>query len=165
MKKHIIYNNDVSRILDIAKEYLMDDLGIEDPTTEEIELEANEMLTNHYFDEMRNLNIEVENKIIGIVDYGRWNGRFNAYLEVGYNINECLKGFGNDYIEVYCDAYNLKSSLVDHDGTSYIIFREFKENVNEELFKEKIISGNYTSSDISRYTRSLKPYLKKLHEF
>lgn len=165
MKKHIIFNNDVSRILDIAKDFLIDDLGIENPTDKEMELEANEILTNHYYDEMKNLNVELENNIIGIVDYGRWNGRFNAYVELGTNINECLNGFNNDYIEVYCDSYNLRSDLNDHDGSSYVIFREFKPNVNQDLFKQKIINGTFTSADISRYTRSLKPYVKKVYGF
>lgn len=115
-------------------------------------------------DERDNLNIKT-NDIICIGDIGRWNGRVADYKLIGNNISKCLSS-DCDYVEWYCDRYNLRATGAHHDGTNHYLYRERKDNINDtqwDNFLDKIYYGKCTSKDISRYTKSLKSRIAKVY--
>lgn len=120
-------------------------------------------------DERDNLDIETEEEIIEIADIGRWNGRFTGYKEPHWtNINQCLSFEDScGYAEFYVDQYgNLRSKQSHHDGTHYILYREWKPGLNywqKQDFLNKIYSGKMKSRDVTRYTRSLGKRVKEVY--
>lgn len=118
-------------------------------------------------DERANLNKQTEGRIIAIADLGFWNGRSMGYKLLNHNVNSCLQFEKScDYAEFYCDRYNLKSTQYHHDGTHYITYREFKPNISSDQadnFCWKLYNGKVTQKDITRYTRSLRPYVNKVY--
>lgn len=124
---------------------------------------------NEYLeDERMNLNIPTEGRIICIADIGLWNGRRSGYKLYSHNIGECLYLTQDcDYGEFYVDEHNnLRSRQSHHDGTHYLLFREFKPEITSDQadnFCYKIYNGKATAKDITRYTRSLGKRIKKVY--
>lgn len=107
-------------------------------------------------------NIKNENTIIAIADVGRWNGRSVGYKTYN-NISEILHS-ECDYIEWYCDKYDVRFTGHHHDGTNYALYREIKDEDKLEKFCDLLYSGKITKQQISYYTRSIKPYITKLYK-
>ena len=115
-------------------------------------------------DEMLNLDIPTDGRIIAIADIGRWNGRRSGYKILGYNVNEIFRDTGCDIGKWFFDGNNVRYAGAHHDGNNYIEFREIREERNVE----NLLDAIYEGKDISRkmlnyYTRSLKKYVKKVY--
>ena len=117
-------------------------------------------------DERANLNIDVHSPIIAIADLGLWNGRVKGYKELkSSNISDCFYT-DCDFAEWYCDAYDFRAEMAHHDGTNYILYRMRKENISDtqwETFLWKLYEGKADRADITRYTKSLMPYIAKVY--
>lgn len=129
---------------------------------------------NEYFEDVYeyDLNIPINGPILCIADIGRWNGRFAGYKIINKrNIKDILDACSDYYdIEIYCDKSNLCANLHHHDGTNYVIFKEIREDkINSSdidgFFYAKMMNSkndfNKLQNMIQRYTRSLRPYIKK----
>lgn len=126
-----------------------------------------EDIWENYSIEKDNLNKQLPNNIIAIADVGRWDGRIRGGKVMSNNLNEILY-IGRDHndINVYCDRYNVHSELVHHDGTDRVTYRMLKEGVDtDKLLEKQIYNGGLSKSDISRYTTSLRPYVKQVYGF
>lgn len=128
----------------------------------------NETNWEYLKDERMNLNIDTEGRIICIADIGLWNGRRSGYKLYDHNIGECLYLTQEcDYGEFYVDERNnLCSRQSHHDGTHYLLFREFKPEITirqADNFCRKIYNSKATAKDITRYTRSLGKRIKKVY--
>lgn len=146
-----------------AREILKEN-GVEEPSDSEVmdEIYSNEEFW--YDAEKCNLNKTLDGKIIAIADLGLWNGRRSAYKLLGDNLNEVLGFCGCDYISVYYDQYNIKADLYHHDGTNHIEYRELKENTNYEVLLDALYNQEPVSREmIRKYTKSLRPYIKKVY--
>lgn len=115
-------------------------------------------INDEYLDDERmNLNIHT-NGIVALGDIGRWNGRVSGYKEVGDRISDCLYS-DCDYVKWYVDRYkNFRMTGHHHDGTNYVLYREWKDGITEEQkenFLNKAYYGKLSKNDISRYTQSL----------
>lgn len=124
----------------------------------------NDSLNTFIDDERINLDIQTSNTILAIADLGTWQGRRSGYKECGKNIGKLLYS-DCGYSTWYCDRYDFKFKGAHHDGTNYIVYREIKDEKYLELVQDKIYNGTITKSDITRYTRSLKPYIQKVYGF
>jgi hypothetical protein len=117
-----------------------------------------ECLHHDLINELKQINT---NEIIAIADLGLWNGRKLGY-KVLNNLEDIL--YTNcDYIDLYSENGNIKLKGSHHDGTNYIVFREFKDNISEEQkdnFLNKIYNGKCNNKDISRYTKSINVYFE-----
>lgn len=137
---------------------------IDDDTLRE---EMYELNANYLDDECMNLNIYTQGRIICIADIGLWNGRKTGYKFYGHNIGKCLEFFKDcDYADFYVDRYDFRCKQTHHDATTYAVFRELKPNLSsdqENNFLWMIYNGTVTKKDITRYTRSLAPYIKKVY--
>ena len=125
--------------------------------------EANNMYLD---DERANLNIQLHDEIIVIGDLGLWYGRRSGYKMIkSGNIADCL--YPDDvYTEYYCDAHDFRAIGIHHDGTNYYLYRVWKENLTltqKENFLYKLYHGKATQKDITRYTKSLRPYISAVY--
>lgn len=125
-------------------------------------------LNAHYLeDERMNLSIKTEGRIVCIADIGLWDGRRMGYKLYGRNVGECLTFFGDcEFAEFWVDRYDFKCRQSHHDGCNLATFREFKPNLTSDQadnFLWKVYTGKATRKDITRYTRSLAPYIKKVY--
>lgn len=135
-----------------------------DLSEEHIEQRFLDDLDMFYDDERINLDYELPNNIIAIGSVGKWNGRFQTGKVMGTNLNEILNGFNCDDISVTYDRYNVHSALAHHDGTNYMTYRMIKEGVDGDwLLDKQIYGGGLSKNDISRYTQSLVPFIKKIY--
>ena len=151
-----------------ALEYLNEDKEEEDEKLDIDDYEVSERvyddLNLYYDDERINLDYELPNNIIAIGSVERWNGRFQAGKVMGTNLNEILNGFNCDDISVTYDRYNVHSALAHHDGTNYMTYRMIKEGVDGDwLLDKQVYGGGLSKNDISRYTQSLVPFIKKIY--
>ena len=118
--------------------------------------------SEYYDDEKINLNKILDGNIICIANLGLWNGKKSGYKILSDNLNNIFD-VCEDYNEFFIDNYDVKAKCTHHDGTNYYTFREIKQDVNIDILTDKIYNGNFTQKDITRYTKSLKPYLKKIY--
>ncbi len=117
-------------------------------------------------DARANLNIDVHSPILAIADLGLWDGRVTGYKEMKTsNISDCLYS-DCEYAEWYCDEHDFKLKESHHDGTNYITYRMRKENISDDQwdnFLWKIYENKATNKDITRYTKSLMPYIARVY--
>ena len=165
MKKHIIWSN-----LDLNLEDWKDFLEEEYPdvTDEYKQFNLVSELNDEYFgDERKNLNVHTDGRIIAIANLGFWNGTRMGYKLLDHNVKDCLQFEKDcDYAEFYCDCYDLHSTQHHHDGSHCITYREFRPGITSDQadnFCWKLYEGKATQKDITRYTRSLKPYVNKVY--
>ena len=124
----------------------------------------NNLLDEYFQDEVVNLNIKTDNKIIAIANLGLWNGRKKGYKILSNNVNSILGGFGCDYIEIYADRYNIKFKGYHHDGQNYIEFREIKDNVNiDNLFNDIYEGKPISRQKLNYYTKSIRHYVADVY--
>ena len=167
--RHIWQNYDLN--LEDWKEGLLENRELNElPTDVDDDTLREEMyeLNNNYLDDERmNLNIKTEGRIVCIADLGFWNGRRLGYKLYGNNIRECLELFRDyDYADFYVDRYDFRCCQSHHDASTYAVFRELKPSLSSDQannFLWKIYRGTVTKKDITRYTRSLAPYIKKVY--
>lgn len=125
-------------------------------------------LNSYYLeDEQMNLNIKTEGRIVAIADIGLWDGRRMGYKLYDHNISDCLTFF-NDcaFADFWVDRYDFRCKQSHHDGMHCCTFREIKPNLSSDQadnFLWKVYTGKATQKDITRYTRSLAPYIKEVY--
>lgn len=172
MGKHIIWSNmnlDIEDWRDGYKEFLeINGIDDRDPDDEDDIYDWMVELNDEYLgDEQMNCNIHTDGRIIAIANLCFWNGRRIGYKLLDHNVNDCLQfEQGCDYAEFYCDRYDLCSTQYHHDGSHCITYREFRPNITSDQadnFCWKLYEGKATQKDITRYTRSLKPYVNKAY--
>ena len=148
--------NDCSIRDEEEQEYSIDDYIVTERFYEDI--------WEDYDCQKANLNKTLPNNIIAIGTVGRWNGTFNGGKVFGNNLNEILYAGDCDDINVYCDRYDVHSILAHHDGRHYMTYRMLKDGVDgEELLDKLIYGGGLSQRDITRYTTSLRPYIKDIY--
>lgn len=117
-----------------------------------------------YDDERLNLNKTLPNNIIAFGSVGKWNGKFNGGKIMSNNLNEVLYTGDCDDISVTYDRYNVHSTLAHHDGSHSMTYRMVKEGVDADwLLEKQVYGGGLSKNDISRYTVSLVPFVKKVY--
>lgn len=162
MKKNIIWSSDID--LKDWEDYLAEEYpNITDENKKyELVYEINDMYLE---DERINLDIDLHDDIIIIADLGLWYGNVRGYKEIKGNIAECLYT-ECDYAEWYCDRYNLHCNGYHHDGSNHYMYRVWKDGLSEEQkdnFRNAIVKRKADSKMISRYTKSLRPYIAKVY--
>ena len=163
-EKRMIWSN-----YDLNLDDWRDDLLETEPDLTEDELYERMLTTNGDYldDERANLNIDCGEEIIGIVDLGRWNGRFPGYGEIkSGKISDCLYS-ECDYCEWYVDREGeLRGTMWHHDGVNHVKYRKFKEGVSEwdrNDLKNAIVEGKATEADIDALTERLGPAIAAVY--
>ena len=115
--------------------------------------------------ERMNLDIKLEENIVILADLGLWFGRRDGYKEIGNNISKVLYT-NDDYITWYVDRYDMRGDGAHHDGNNHYLYRVWKNGITDtqkENFLSKWASGKATRKDITRYTKSLRPYIANVY--
>lgn len=186
MKEHVIWSNYYEYMEEMAKDisenedkedwmesncddYYDDDFDeseYDDEWKEHCLDMAYDWNNDYLYDERVNLKIDVHSPIIMIGDLGLWDGRVKGYKEMKTSvISDCMYS-DCDYVKWYCDAHDFRSTETHHDGTNYILYRMRKETISDaqwESFLYKIYKGVVTRKDITRYTKSLMPYIANVY--
>lgn len=166
-KPRVIFDSEPN--YDDAKQYLIekaieDGENPDDITDSDIWEEANFQAEMWFSDETDNLYKELDGRVLCIADLGLWNGRRTGYKICRNNLNEVMYQAQGDYYKVMYDGNNIVAIDCHHDGTNDYIFRELREDTNYEILLNKLYSGEEVSQKlINRYTKSLKPYIKKVY--
>lgn len=173
-RKHIIWSNlnlDIDDGWREAYAEFIEDNGLSDDPDDEYAIYQHMMEINGLYldDERINLDIEVSRPIVAIADLGLWNGRVSGYKELNScNIKACLDTFDScEYHEWYVDEQaDLRCKAVHHDGTNYVLYRAYRDDISEEQIEEfldKIYEGNATEDDVNAITRSLGDEIAKVY--
>ena len=172
-KKHVIWTNfdlDIDDWRYAYTEFLEDNGLTGDPDDEYAIYEHMVEVNSMYLDDERmNLDIEISRPIVAIADLGLWNGRFSGYKELdSCNIKDCLDTFDScEYHEWYVDEQgDLRCKAAHHDGTNYILYRAYRDDVSEEQIEEflnKIYNGDATEDDVNAVTRRLGDEVAKVY--
>lgn len=160
--KHTIWNSQVD--VEDYKDFLSEQHPnvVDDYEKQEL---VNELNTTYLDDERMNLDIKLDNDVLVLGNLGLWNGNVPAYKYLSGNVNEALSASCDDEVYVYVDAYNLVVDGIHHDGCNHYVVRELKPGVpHDNPLTRAIVNGKFpTSSQISRYTRSLRPVVAKVY--
>ena len=150
---------------EVCKEFLSEVSPEIEQTEENVTQEIYYRIDQWFEDEVLNLNKRLEGRILAIASMGLWNGRKTGYKILGNNLNEVVScGIGCDEKHVYCDSYNVVAEGYHHDGRNYVEFREIREDKDVDKLLDKIYNQEPVSrAEIRRYTKSLRPYIKKLY--
>ena len=161
----MLSNEEIESMEAHAREFLEDINPDEEYTDEDIEQKVYEDVDTFYEDEILNLNKRLDGRILAIASMGLWDGRKTGYKILGNNLNEVVScGIGCDEKHVYCDQYNVIAEGYHHDGRNYVEFREIREDKDIDKLLDKIYNQEPVSrAEIRRYTKSLRPYIKKLY--
>lgn len=152
------------QIVEIMNEDLDED---EDKITDEDDYAVTERLYEDinmtYDDEKLNLNKKLPNNIIAIADMGLWDGRHRGGKVLRNNLNEVLYYGSCDDLYVYVDRYDVHAEMAHHDGTHFVTYRMVKEGIDAEELLDKLVYNGLSKQEITRYTKSLKPYVKAVY--
>ncbi len=140
--------NDLSSIDEIPEQFIYDEMNFQAQI--------------NYDDEEACLSqIDIPNVIICLANIGRWNGRFDGYKIMSYDLSDCLQitAEGHDSFELYVDSYNLLGVGYHHDGTNSYEFRMLRDNFSVERFEDTFF---YRGAKYARkMTKSLRPFIAK----
>ena len=63
----------------------------------------------------------------------------------------------------FCDKYNVRAEMHQHDGCHYVLFRVAKSVEDAERIVDAIASGRMTEKQFRKATRSLRPAVAKIY--
>ena len=135
----------------------------EEPDESEV-LEWARELNDHYLDDERdNLN-RYAGDILVIGNIGTWRGRVNGFKIMRKKKLSDILYSNCDYCEWYSDGKNIRATMIHHDGTDYLKYRLIKPGVNVDHLEDRLEDGKgMTDNMISKYTKSLHPYVAKIY--
>ena len=116
-------------------------------------------------DRRKELDVKLKENIVILADLGLWFGRRDGYKEIGNNISKALYT-NDDYITWYVDRYDMRGDGAHHDGSNHYLYRVWKNGITDtqkENFLNKWASGKATRKDVTRYTKSLRPYIANVY--
>lgn len=113
-------------------------------------------------DERANLDVEVDGWIVAFGVLGLWDGKHNAACTFGNKVKNILKS-ECDYLDWYCDRYNVRCRASHHDGTNYYLYRVAKDREQAKRLVDAIAYNGMTEEAFRKATRSLRPYVAKVY--
>ena len=140
MKKHMIYDSDwINQDEDIDYDFYFDD-------------------------EVDNLNKELDNKILVIAELHLWDGISSGFKIIdSQNLNAIMYVGQGERKKVYVKGRDIIMEDSHHDGTNIYTFRLIKDMDKIHNLTDKIYHNNFSSKDISRYTKSLGNIVRKIY--
>ena len=113
-------------------------------------------------DERANLDVEVDGCIVAFGVLGLWDGNHNAACTFGNKVKNILKS-ECDYLDWYCDRYNVRCRASHHDGTNYYLYRVAKDREQAKRLVDAIAYEGMTEEQFRKSTKSLRPYVAKVY--
>lgn len=116
------------------------------------------------WDERANLDVNVDGCIVALAELGLWNGKCNGGKVIGNNVSKILNS-DCDYVDWYCDKYNVRCTAIHHDGTNHIVYRVAKDEDEAERLVNAVAYEGMTKEEFMKKTKSLRPYIAKEYGF
>lgn len=113
-------------------------------------------------DERRNLDKTVDGVIVCFADLGLWDGHHNGAKTFGDNVKNILSS-SDDYLDWYCDRYNVRGTGIHHDGTNSYLYRVAKNQQQANNLVNEIAYGDMTEEEFRKATKSLRPYIAEVY--
>lgn len=121
-----------------------------------------ENCSQYLYDERDNLDEEVDGYIVVFARLGLWDGTHIGSGIVGTNVKDILHS-NCDYLDWYCDRYNVRCTAIHHDGTNSYLYRVAKSREQAENLADSIKYDEMTEEQFMRATKSLRPYVAKVY--
>ena len=113
------------------------------------------------------------NNIICIADNATWRGRRTGVKLCGHGLDKVLHAHMDGSISVYYDRFNIRAEEVHHDtrfcndpSPNKYLYREVKDEYSYmsdyELCNLLVQDGEINKRNVTKYTKTLKPYLQQL---
>lgn len=159
--KRVIWGNIDMDIAD-WEDYFVEEFDYE--LTEDEKYHEMQKLNDIYIeDEIDNLSMRLDGRILAIADLGLWNGRRQGYKIMGRNLNDIFCT-NSELVEWFTEDGDLKSKQIHHDGTNYITYRMIKEDKNIDNLTNMIYNGEEVSNQrLSAYTKRLGDVVSKVY--
>ena len=116
----------------------------------------------YLYDERANLDVEVDGWIVAFGVLGLWDGNHNAACTFGNKVKNILKS-ECDYLDWYCDRYNVRCRASHHDGTNHYLYRVAKDREQAKRLVDAIAYEGMTEEQFRKSTKSLRPYVAKVY--
>jgi hypothetical protein len=116
----------------------------------------------YLYDERANLDVEVDGWIVAFGVLGLWDGKHNAACTFGNRVKNILKS-ECDYLDWYCDRYNVRCRASHHDGTNHYLYRVAKDREQAKRLVDAIAYEGMTEEQFRKSTKSLRPYVAKVY--
>lgn len=162
MKKQVLWSNETHE-LDKIVEGLREEYPNEDDSY--VCSMADSYLEAYHGDLIAQLGDQRANgRIIAIADLGLWNKRVMGYKEIG-NLLANIFYSNDDYCSWLIDGEELLYKGLHHDGSNYIRFRTFKEELGDEAYEdllESIYLSKVTDEMIDQLTDPLGNVIREL---
>ena len=113
-------------------------------------------------DERGNLDVPVNGVIVCFADLGLWDGHHNGAKTFGDNVKNILYS-SDDYLDWYCDRFNVRGTGIHHDGTNTYLYRVAKDREQADDLVNEIAYGDMTVEQFMKATKSLRPYVAKVY--
>ena len=155
-------NNDYDEWEACMKEDYPD--GVDDDG-EEVDLSYeryHEDCSTYLDDERANLDETVDGVIVCFAILGLWDGNHNGAKAFGDNVKNILSS-SDDYLDWYCDRYNVRGTGIHHDGTNTYLYRVAKNQEQADDLVYRIAYDNMTVEEFKKATKSLRPYVSKTY--
>jgi hypothetical protein len=117
---------------------------------------------NSLYDERGNLNVPVDGIIVCFARLGLWDGTHIGAKCIGTNVRQILYS-DCDYLDWYCDRYNVRCDATHHDGSNSYLYRVAKDREEARRLINKIADGEMTEEQFRKATKSLRPYVAKVY--
>jgi len=117
---------------------------------------------NFLYDERANLDVPVDGVIVCFADLGLWDGHHQGAKTVGSNVSYILRS-SDDYLDWYCDRYNVRCTGTHHDGTNTYLYRVAKDEEQANRLVQAIAYEDMTEEEFRKATKSLRPYVAKVY--
>lgn len=138
---------------------------LEDEEYNEDELDYerySEDCSDNLYDERANLNVPVDGVIVCFADLGLWDGHHNGAKTFGSNVKNILYS-SDDYLDWYCDRYNVRCTGIHHDGTNTYLYRVAKDSTQADDLVNSIVYGDMTVEQFMKATKSLRSYVANVY--
>jgi hypothetical protein len=93
---------------------------------------------------------------------GLWDGKHIGAKCVGTNVKQILYS-DCEYLDWYCDRYNVRCTAIHHDGTNSYLYRVAKDREQANRLVDMIADGEMTEEQFRKATKSLRPYVAKVY--
>ena len=152
--------------LDDWKEAYEEHLEMNGIDKDELSLEEyiEETNNNYLYDERANLNVKVDGVIVVYALLGLWDGIHFGGKTCGNNVRNILSS-KCDYVEWFCDRYNVRCNASHHDGNNHYLYRVAKDEETAERIVNRIVDGDMTEEQFRKATKSLRPYVARVYGF
>ena len=170
--KHIIWSNDVCTEFDELKKSYEDNFNSQEidemPNNDTIWDEVYDNIETWFDDEMINLNINTNNKIVLVGNICRWDGKRPAYhftddKNIADAVKTAISSFqGDNTFELYIENNTMCLSQLGHDNPCNPSIIEFRE-INPKYLDEYGDIEFQNNADILKKTTSFAEKVKNVY--